>query len=186
MISSVTRMSNISNADRNAGDRVLSFLINSLTNLIAELASMSSIFNVPHPNDLPRNHYNTGFKIEILASLSMSAASKKRADGGAVLFLRYARIELVATHASIVSDVRKTPSSKSQNVENLVKHFFCSLAKNCYKYNISPLGLNDRIRRVDPRISLDTRNQLNSYQTISVWLLEYEILMARAFCENMM
>ncbi|MCU7894062.1 MAG: hypothetical protein KZQ62_03230 [Candidatus Thiodiazotropha sp. (ex Lucinoma aequizonata)] len=47
----LTRSSKTSSADLSAGDRPLSFLRSSLTELIAESTSISSIFNYLHPLD---------------------------------------------------------------------------------------------------------------------------------------
>jgi hypothetical protein len=52
-------------------------LRSSLTELIDESTSMSSIFNCPHPHDLEWDHYRTGFQSRILAPVSESEAFKK-------------------------------------------------------------------------------------------------------------
>ena len=57
-----TNRSNTSSADLSAGDRSLSLLRSTFTELMVESTSISSIFNDPHHNVLAYRHYRMGFQ----------------------------------------------------------------------------------------------------------------------------
>ena len=132
--SNVTKRSNTSSADFSAGDRSRSFLRSSLTELIAESTSISSMVNCLHPFDFVYDYYRTGFQNGILASVCKSDAFKNMIRPHACRSHKKPTASFLWL-GSMTIEASRQPSQKSEKCRKTLSSTFIAFQLNSYVDN---------------------------------------------------